>query len=236
MKNLIIIAGFLLFSLCSCAIFRPSPQKCLTENKINAPYDAIIVPGVPFDGETWSETMHARVLWSKYLFDNGYTKNIIYSGSAVYTEYEEAAIMAKYAEAMGIPKEHIYTDPRAEHSTENIYYSYQVAKKNNFKTLALATDPFQANSMRTFVKKFDFPIDFLPIVFDTLKMQDQTTPKIDPTTAKVEHFVSIKERESFGKRLKGTMGQNICWQEEDLKTKRLYRKYKDRLDFQVEEN
>lgn len=220
------------FLLSSCGVFKPSPQKTLVANKVNAPYDAIIVPGVPFDGERWSETMQARVLWSKYLYDNGYTKNIIYSGSAVYTEFEEAAIMAKYGEALGIPKEHIFTDPRAEHSTENIYYSYQVAKKHNFKTLALATDPFQANSMRSFIKKFDFPIDLLPIVFDTLKIQDQTTPNIDPASAKVEYFVSITERESFGKRLKGTMGQNICWQEEDLKTKRLYKKYKDRLDFQ----
>lgn len=220
------------FLLSSCGVFKPSPQKTLVANKINAPYDAIIVPGVPFHGEAWSETMQARVLWSKYLYDNGYAKNIIYSGSAVYTEFEEAAVMAKYAEELGIPKEHIFTDPRAEHSTENIYYSYQVAKKHNFKTLALATDPFQANSMRSFIKKFDFPIDLLPIVYDTLKTQPQITPNIDPTATKVEHFVSITERESFGKRLKGTMGQNICWQEEDLKTKRLYKKYKDRLDFQ----
>jgi len=77
-------------------------------------------------------------------------------------------------------------------------------------------------------------VDVLPIVFDTLKIQPQITPTIDPTSTKMENFVSITQRESLGKRLKGTMGQNICWQEEDLKTKRLYEKYKNRLDFQNE--
>lgn len=218
----------LLFS--SCGIFKPSPTEELNQNKQNAPYDAIIVPGVPYDGNTWSETMMARVKWSKYLYDQGFTKNIIYSGSSVYSHYVEAKVMAIYAEAMGIPKEHIFIDPRAEHSTENIYYSYRVAKKNNLSKIALATDPFQSNSMRSFIKKFEFNIDFLPIVYDTLNSLDLTEPKIDATTAINAEFMSIVERESFGKRLKGTMGQNIRWQEEDLKTKRLRKKYGDRIE------
>src|SRR5690606_27635585 len=115
------IVGFLLFY--SCGMTSRTARKTVEENKAFVPYDAIIVPGVPFDGENWSETMKMRVCWSKYLYDKGYAKNIIYSGSAVYTEYEEASIMALYAEELGIPKEHIFRDQRAEHSTENVYYS-----------------------------------------------------------------------------------------------------------------
>jgi len=145
------------FFLSSCGVFKPSPQKALIANKINAPYDAIIVPGVPFHGETWSETMQARVLWSKYLYDNNYAKNIIYSGSAVYTEFEEAAVMAKYAEALGIPKEHIFTDPRAEHTTENIYYSYQVAKKKTLNLLLLPLIPFKPIVCARLLRNLIFP-------------------------------------------------------------------------------
>lgn len=219
----------LLIIVSSCGLFAPSAQKTTTRSLADAPYDAIIVPGVPFQDSTWSKTMEARVKWSYFLYQNGYTKNVIYSGSAVYTAYTEAKIMALYAEGMGIPKEHIFIEDRAEHSTENVYYSYQVAKKEHFDHIALATDPFQTNSLRSFIKKFEFPIALIPIIEDTLIQHPVPTPKIDPSSAMVEGFVSIVERESFGKRLKGTMGQNIRWQEEDLKTKRLKKKYGDRI-------
>lgn len=222
---------FLLSTLLSgCFIFAPSPQKTNRKSLKKAPYDAIIVPGVPFDGKHWSEAMKMRVQWSNYLYKKGIAKNIIYSGSAVYTEYEEAKIMALYGEALGIPKEHIFTDPRAEHSTENVYYSYRVAKKQGFKKIALATDRFQLNGMRKFIKKFEFPIDLLPIIKDTLLKQDLSEPYIDPSSAKRANFVSIVDRQSKWQRLRGTFGQHIRWQEEDLKTKHLRKKYADRIE------
>lgn len=229
MKHILLCLSFL-WLLTSCMLFGPSAPKTTHASLTQAPFDAIIVPGVPYDGSHWSETMMARVKWSKYLYDKGYAKNIIYSGSAVYSPYVEAEIMALYAQSMGIPIEHIYTETRAEHSTENVYYSYRLAKENGFKHLALATDPFQAKSMRKFIKKFDFPVLLLPILSDTLEQQDLTEPSIEPEPAKKEPFVSIVERESFFKRLKGTFGQNIRWKEEDLKTKRLRKKYGDRIE------
>jgi len=216
--------------LSGCMLFGPSTAKTTHTSLAHAPFDAIIVPGVPYDGAHWSETMMARVKWSKYLYDKGYAKNIIYSGSAVYTPYVEADIMALYAQSMGIPEEHIFSETRAEHSTENVYYSYRLAKEHGFHHLALATDPFQAKSMRRFIKKFDFPVLLLPFLSDTLEKQDLSEPTIEPGSAKKESFVSIVERESFFKRLKGTFGQNIRWKEEDLKTKRLRKKYADRIE------
>ena len=114
-------------------------EKAREEN-----YDIIVVPGVPFENGQWSYTMKGRVFWSKYMYDNGITKNIMYSGGAVYTPYVEAEIMALYAEKLGIKKENIYTEALAEHSTENIYYGYRKSRKLGFERIALATDAFQA--------------------------------------------------------------------------------------------
>lgn len=216
--------------LSGCFLFSPSAEKTNRKYLPNAPYDVIIVPGVPYDGKHWSEAMRNRVQWSNYLYKKGIAKNVIYSGAAVYTEYEEAKIMALYGEALGIPKEHIYLDPRSEHSTENVYYSYRLAKKCGFKKIALATDPFQLNGMRQFIKKFELPVDLLPIIKDTLLNQDLTEPTIDPSSAKRANFVSIVERQSKWQRLRGTFGQYICWKEEDLKTKHLRKKYNDRIE------
>ncbi len=231
MKVLSVITCVLLtLFLSGCFLLAPSAEKTNRKYLPKAPYDAIIVPGVPYDGKHWSEAMRNRVQWSIYLYKKGIAKNVIYSGSAVYSEYEEAKVMALYAEALGVPKEHIFLDPRAEHSTENIYYSYRVAKKQGFQKIALATDPFQLNGMRKFIKKFELPVDLLPILKDTLLKQDLTEPTIDPNAAKRANFVSIVERQSTWQRLRGTFGQHIRWKEEDLKTKHLRKKYGDRIE------
>jgi hypothetical protein len=175
-------------------------------------YDIIIVPGVPFEDSTWSDVMKIRVYWSKYLYDQGIAKNIMYSGSAVYSPYYEAKIMALYAEALGIPKQNIFTETKAEHSTENVYYSYKKAKKLGFDKIALATDTFQAKMVQNFIKKnMKADIAIIPIVYDTLRALEPPMydPEIDFIKAADEYFVSITEREGFWKRFKGTRGKNI---------------------------
>lgn len=180
------------------------------------PFDAIIVPGVPFNGQRWDSVMKQRVLWSYILYKNGYTRNIIYSGSDVYTPYYEARIMGLYGQALGIPAEHIFYDTAAEHSTENVYYSYLVAKKHGFKSLALATDPFQSSMLRSFTKRrFASPIYHLPIERDSLLRYNSLDPKIRPASAKSrdKDWESIMDRQSFFRRLMGTLGRAIKWKQ-----------------------
>ncbi len=156
--------------------------------------------------------MKRRIYWAKFLFDRGITKNIIFSGSAVYTPYYEGIIMSLYAIALGIPMEHIFYETDAEHSTENIYYSYMKAKKLGFSKIALASDPFQTKSLKKFThKKLSRYILMLPMVMDTIRMLEPTMidPVIDIQQAFNKDFISIKERQGFFKRLKGTMGFNI---------------------------
>ena len=175
-------------------------------------YEIIIVPGVPFENGKWSYTMKGRVYWSKYLYDNGITKNIMYSGSAVYSPYCEAEIMALYAEKIGIRKENIFTETFAEHSTENVYYSYKKAKKLGFSRIALASDPFQTKMLRRFTRKIvNDKVGLIPFVSDTLIIMESgmIDPEIEYQKAFVTDFKPLPERESFFKRLKGTRGLEI---------------------------
>ena len=218
----ILISSIILLSSCS-SIFHSS-KKTFEKSKLEQPYDAIIVPGYPFDGESWNTVIKMRVTWAKYLYDNHYAKNIIFSGGAVYTPYIESRIFKAYAIAKGIPAEHIYTEETAEHSTENVYYSYRIAKEMNFEKVALATDAFQTNNLRHFIRKYDLEIKLLPVIIDTLVQLERDEPTINASTAKVENFKSIKDRENIFQRLSGTFGKQIIWQEEDLKKKRFVRK------------
>lgn len=193
------------------------PKKTFNKNIVLQPFDAIIVPGVPYNGTEWDNIMKIRVQWAKMLYDSGYAKNIIFSGGAVYTKYVESKVMAKHAQAMNIPSEHIFVETQAEHSTENVYYSYLIAKEKGFTNIALATDPYQLKRMRRFIRKDQLPVALLPIVFSQLTQTERLDPKVNCEDTAVEKFVSIKERESLFKRLQGTFGKQIIWYEEDVK-------------------
>lgn len=195
----------------SCSYSKKTAAKLLEDAKTKS-YDVIVIPGVPFYAPNWDRIIRGRVYWSKYLYDLGIAKNIMFSGSSVYTPYYEGEIMALYAAAIGIPKEHIFTETKAEHSTENIYYSYKKAKQLGFKTIALASDQFQTRSLRRFAHKRLSPdVGMIPWVMAVIREMDpkMISPEIDYQKAVNDSFVSIKKREGFFKRLKGTWGKNL---------------------------
>lgn len=200
-----------LVMLYSCSYSSRAAKKQL-EKAGTTVYDVIVVPGIPLKDGKWDYTMKGRVYWAKFLFDKGITKNVIFSGSSVYTPYYEGIVMALYATAIGIPAEHVFYETAAEHSTENMYYSYRKAKELGFNKIALASDPFQTKTLRSFAHKRLSPdIGMLPMIMDTMRNMESrmAEPVIDFAKAYNKDFVSIKKREGFFKRLRGTMGYNI---------------------------
>lgn len=205
------VIPFVLILLTSCA-FGPGKTRHMLSLSEKEAFDAVIIPGVPFKDGKWNPVMKSRVYWSKYLYDKKIAKNIIYSGSAVYTPYIEAEIMALYAEKIGIDKMNIYTDTLAEHSTENAYYSWKLAKLLGFNKIAFASDPFQTKMLKGFIRRrLKNEITLIPFVFDTLKAMKpmMTDPEIDYQKAFRQNFVSIVKRENFGQRFRGTLGLRI---------------------------
>jgi uncharacterized SAM-binding protein YcdF (DUF218 family) len=195
----------------ACYYSRKNASRLLAKASITSPYDIIIVPGVPLNNGKWDRIMKGRIYWSKYLFDRGIARNIMYSGNSVYSPYYEAEVMKLYALALGIPEEHIYCEKKAEHSTENVYYSFMYARKLGFKRIALASDRFQTRTLRGYAKKVSRDIAFIPMVIDTLKVIEpsMTDPEIHYERARNNDFISIKERDSFWKRVRGTLKGNI---------------------------
>ena len=204
----------ILLSFSSCLLFQPSANKltrrALIEHK---QYDAIIIPGVPFTDSVWDLTMQMRVLWGIHLYKNGTTKKIIMSGNAVYSPYVEAKIMKLYAVAYGVPEDDIIVEDRAQHSTENAWYGYKLAKKLGLQHIALATDPFQTRMLYRFGKKRLKDLKYLPVLFDTLKTLPHSNPEINYLAIKIPEFIPITETQSFWYRLRGTAGKHINFKE-----------------------
>jgi hypothetical protein len=202
-----------LLDLIGCISYKKAPRRALIAASYIKPLDAVIVPGVPFKNGSWDSIMKARVIWAYILYKDGYTRNVIFSGSAVYSPYYEGIIMSLYAEQLGIPKSRIFYETKARHSTENIFYSYLLAMHHGFKSIGLATDPVQSSLLKSFTRKrFKTHIYHLPFVTDSVARYNHLAPIIDPAPAEAaDNFVSITDNESFWQRLRGTLGKGINW-------------------------
>jgi len=203
-----------LFLLSACALFQPSAQK-LTDRALlaNKQYDAVIVPGVPFLEPKWDRTMEMRVMWAIHLYKKGLTKKIIMSGSSVYSPYVEAQIMKLYAIEFGVPADDIIIEDKAQHSTENVWYGYKLAKLLGYQKIALSTDPFQTRMTYRFGKRRIKDLKYLPVLFDTLRTLQHLEPVINYKSYKIEKFIPITETQSFWYRFRGTMGKHINFKE-----------------------
>ncbi|MFZ6013844.1 MAG: YdcF family protein, partial [Bacteroidota bacterium] len=151
-RNTVLLALVaIIFSQCSFSRFA---RKSFERAEAKKPFDVIIVPGVPYNGARTSSVMNIRLFWAKFLYDSGITKNIIFSGSAVYTPYVEGVAMKIMADSLGVPEWKTFSETRAEHSTENIYYSWKLAKNLGFEKIALASDPFQSRMLKSFIRRY----------------------------------------------------------------------------------
>lgn len=195
--------------LCTHCTFSHYAKKSYAQARKEKPYDVVIVPGVPYEGSETTGVMKMRLYWAKHLYDSGFAKNIIFSGSSVYSPYVEGIVLKVMADSLGIPPQNTFSETKAEHSTENAYYGYRMAKQMGFNKIALATDPFQAGMLRSFIRKYCPGMKSVPIIFDKMNIDEQKLPEVDPSSAFVPAFVSIRERESFWERMRGTMGKKV---------------------------
>jgi hypothetical protein len=175
------------------------------------PHDAIIVPGFPYrEGKGAGLILKIRIKWAHQLVSKGIARNVIFSGSAVYTPYVESRIMAMYAMEPGVPADRIFCETKAKHSTENVIYSYRMARAMGFEKIAIATGPYQSAFLSTYVEDHAAPVSFIPI---PLQPQGKTRPGrfpgIDASEAFVDGFVSLVDRETHSERQQGTLGNKI---------------------------
>jgi hypothetical protein len=106
------------------------------------PFDAAIVLGCPSEDDgRLSRCQMSRVLQAMKLWRAGWVRNFIVSGAAVHSPYVEAEALAAGMTALGVPADHIYLEPNALHTDENMYFSLQLARRLRFATLAAVSNP-----------------------------------------------------------------------------------------------
>lgn len=205
-----IIIFILLTGISSCTLVKHSPIKSYVKAQ-NEPYDAVIIPGFPHDGKEWNKVIKFRLLWAVHLYENKLAKNFIFSGGAVHSEYNEAIVMALYAIKMGIPKEHVFIETQAKHSSENVFYSLKIAEELGFKNIAVATDPIQGFLLSNYTERIrDKKINYLYMRPHKIRPRKHCPePKIDYCKAYDPDFIPLKEKKSFWERKKESLGLEI---------------------------
>ena len=70
-----------------------------------------------------------------------------------------------------------------------------MGKDLGFENIAVATDPFQSQMVKSFAKRKKLDVTYIPVIFETLRTYyNDVNVSIDPTKAEVENFVSLPEK------------------------------------------
>ena len=106
-----------------------------TSNTSLARFDAIIVLGVPADDDgnpTPSEL--ARVTEAVREYDRGVAPRLILTGGAAHNRFVEARVMARAAEAQGIPESAILLEGESNDTIHNACYSARIMKAHGWRS------------------------------------------------------------------------------------------------------
>lgn len=207
---LLVVCTLVLIVAISSWRLKQFTRNSFSRSAAMAPFDAVIVPGLPYDSAHDNVLMKVRMLWAKELFDKGITKNIIFSGAAVHSPWIEGEVMKIIADSLGIPSAHTFAENTAEHGNENVYYSYEMAKRLGFTKVALATDLYQNSFLASFIEKRLPQVAMLPVTSDSFPVYGQRhLPQIDARAAFVKKFVPLKLRESRWQRLKASFSDEV---------------------------
>jgi uncharacterized SAM-binding protein YcdF (DUF218 family) len=104
-------------------------------NTSRARFDAIIVLGSPADedGNPTPEQL-ARVMEAVHEYDRGVAPRLILTGGRTYYGFVEAQVMARSAEAEGVPASSILMEPEAQDTIQNACYATRIMKTHGWQS------------------------------------------------------------------------------------------------------
>ena len=107
-------------------------------------FDTLIVLGGPADADgNPTPTQLARVTEAVHEYELGRSSHLILSGAAVTNRYVEAQVMARTAEAQGVPPSAVIVEPNARNTIQNLCYATRVMKARGWKSAEVVSRPSQ---------------------------------------------------------------------------------------------
>ena len=96
-------------------------------------FDVLIVLGSPADADgNPTATELARVTEAVHEYERGAAPRMIITGGAIHNQFVEAQVMARVAEAQGIPAAEIVVEPEARDTMENACNSLRIMRSHGW--------------------------------------------------------------------------------------------------------
>ena len=107
-------------------------------------FDAIVVLGDPADkyGNP-TATELARVSEAVREYERGAAAHLIFTGGAVHSRFVEAEVMARTAEAQGIPESSIVVEPEARNTAQNACYAVRLMQARGWGSAEVISSAWQ---------------------------------------------------------------------------------------------
>jgi len=113
-----------------------------TSNTALTRFDAIIVLGNPADSDgNPTPEQQARVTEGVHEYERGVAPRLILTGGAAHNQFVEARVMARTAEAQGIPAAAIFVEPEARDTIQNACYSERIMKAHGWRSAEVVSRP-----------------------------------------------------------------------------------------------
>jgi uncharacterized SAM-binding protein YcdF (DUF218 family) len=98
-------------------------------------FDALIVLGSPPDAEgNPTPVQLSRVTEAVHEYERGVASHLILTGGTTHGSYVEAEVMARVAEAQGVPASSIVVEPQALDTIQNACYSVRIMKAHGWRS------------------------------------------------------------------------------------------------------
>ncbi|CAN5472571.1 hypothetical protein BH10ACI4_BH10ACI4_22640 [soil metagenome] len=105
-------------------------------------FDTLVVLGCPTNPDgTPSPEQRERVLEAVREFKSGVAPHVIMTGGAAHNAFTEAHSMAQLAIANGVPSAAIVEEDHANNTIQNLVYSAQIMRRNNWGTAEIVSSP-----------------------------------------------------------------------------------------------
>jgi uncharacterized SAM-binding protein YcdF (DUF218 family) len=104
-------------------------------NTARSRFDAMIVLGSPADAEgNPTPAQLARVTEAVHEYERGVAPRLILTGGSTRYGYVEAQVMARTAEALGVPGSSIFEEPQALDTIHNACYSVRIMQAHGWRS------------------------------------------------------------------------------------------------------
>ncbi len=175
-----VVAAFLGIAILAWAVLarRFAPQS----NTARDSFDAIIVLGYPADADGNPTPIQlARVTEAVQEYERGAAPRLIVTGGAVANRYVEAQVMARTAEAQGVPASAIFMEPHARDTIQNACYSVRLMKTHGWASAEVVSSP-------SHLPRVGLIFSRLPI-----EWRVHAAPPLEPLSADARHAAAALE-------------------------------------------